>query len=136
MIVCINITKHTNDSMYQYNKTHCYVLLYWYILSLICFVILIHTIIDMFCYIDTYYHWYVLLYWYILSLICFVILMHTIIDMFCLKWSSHHILYLRLCLQCDTALRNPFLQNKLTIVYSIKSVEWYWISATVDSREK
>ena len=41
---------------------------------------------------------------------------HTIIDIVCLKWTSHHISYLRLHLWWDTALRN-LSHNKLTIAY-------------------
>jgi hypothetical protein len=42
---------------------------------------------------------------------------HSIFIMLCSKWISHCISYLRLHLQCDIDLRNPFSQNKSTIVY-------------------
>jgi len=42
---------------------------------------------------------------------------HTIVNMFYSKWTSHRISRLRLRLRCDIALRNPFSQNKSTIVY-------------------
>ena len=46
---------------------------------------------------------------------------HTSVDMFCSKWISHHISHLRVFLQLDLALRNPFSRNKSTIVYI------YWL---------
>ena len=48
---------------------------------------------------------------------------HTIVVMFYLKWTSHCILDLRLHFRCDKkkAMRNWFLQKKLTIVYI-----YYW----------
>ena len=45
---------------------------------------------------------------------------HTIV-MFYLKWTSHCIFELRLHFRCDIAMRNWFLQKKLTIVYI-----YYW----------
>jgi len=46
---------------------------------------------------------------------------HIIVDVFCSKWTSHRISHLRLCLRFEIALRNPFSQNKSTIVYI------YWL---------
>ena len=42
---------------------------------------------------------------------------HTITDMFCSKLTSHRISHRRLYVQCDIVLRNPFSQNKSTMVY-------------------
>ena len=42
---------------------------------------------------------------------------NSIINKFCSKWISHRISHVGLCLRCDIALRNPFSQNKSTIVY-------------------
>ena len=42
---------------------------------------------------------------------------HTIVYMFCSKRTSHCISHLRLLLGCNIALRNPFSQNKLALIY-------------------
>jgi len=49
---------------------------------------------------------------------CYQILVkHTIIDTFCSKWTSYRISHIRIRLWCDIATKNPFSQNKSTIVY-------------------
>ena len=42
---------------------------------------------------------------------------HSMVDRFYSKWTPH-ISHPRLLLQCDVAMRNPFLQNKSGIVYT------------------
>ena len=46
-----------------------------------------------------------------------MLLSQILIDIFCLKWTSHRIAHFRLQLSYDIGVRNPFLQNKSTIVY-------------------
>ena len=48
---------------------------------------------------------------------CQILNKHTIADMVCSKWTSHRISHLGLRLWCEIVLRNPFSQNKSTIVY-------------------
>jgi hypothetical protein len=42
---------------------------------------------------------------------------HTIVDIFCSKRTSKYISRLRFHLQSEIALRNPFSQNKSTILF-------------------
>lgn len=46
------------------------------------------------------------------------------LDMFCLKWTFLRISCFSLCLQCNIALRKPFLKKKSTIL-CISWITWY-----------
>lgn len=50
-----------------------------------------------------------------LRLIKNFILQWSLIDMFCSEWTFHHISHLRVRLQCDIAIKNPFSQKQSTI---------------------
>ena len=47
-----------------------------------------------------------------------------IIYLICLKWTSHCISHLKLCLLWNIAMRNPFSQNKSTILYIFSLRKW------------
>ena len=63
--------------------------------------------------------------WHIDITLYQILYKHTIIYMFCSKCPSNSISHQRLQLQCDIAMRNPFLQNESNASIYIVLVKWW-----------
>jgi hypothetical protein len=63
--------------------------------------------------------------WHIDITLYQILYKHTIIYMFCSKCPSNSISHHKLQLQCDIAMRNPFLQNKSNASIYIVLVKWW-----------